>query len=149
MGLRLELLPKLCFLRALRSAKSLSFLTVHAPPLEPTGKEARCPETTSEQKHRSEGQGRNGLTLTLRLREKPWMPATQVSGGFASQSLPCLTLFSMPGESTKSPVKRVSLLSWLPLCLCLPTADHHLLPSPYLFLWCGVAVCSGKGSCSQ
>lgn len=77
------------------------------------------------------------------------MPAIQVSGGFGTQSLACLTLVSVPGEFPESPVKRVFLLSWLPLCLHLPMADHHLLPSPYLFLWCGVAVCSGKGSCSQ
>lgn len=36
--------PKPCFLRVLRAARSLSFLPVHAPPLERTGKAARCPE---------------------------------------------------------------------------------------------------------
>lgn len=70
--------PKPCFLRALRAARSLSFLPVHAPPLERTGKAARCPEQLSEQVHRSGGMQRD----RLRLRWEPWMTAIKVPGGF-------------------------------------------------------------------
>lgn len=38
----------------------------------------------------------------------------------------CLFLFSVPRES-QFPVERAFLLSWLPLSLWLPTADHHPL----------------------
>lgn len=74
------------------------------------------------------------------------MPVLRSQVALVCRACPVL-LYSLCQESPKSPVQRVFLLSWFPLYLRLPTAG--ILPSPYLFLSCGVAVCSGKGSPSQ